>query len=180
MSDSKEPEKPRLKIRPATIQDAAAIWELVREIGVLDLNSAYLYLLLCRDFADTCLVAEGSHGLAGFVTAYHPPDRTDVLFIWQVGISQDARRQGLAGRLLQQLIAGRPTATVRYIEATVSPSNLASRRLFDSLAAQLGAPLTESESDGFAKQHFPAGDHEPEPLIRIGPLPIIDPDSESD
>ena len=40
---------------------------------------------------------------------------------------------------------------------------------FDSLAAELEVSLIESE--GFIESHFGAGNHESEPLLRIGPLP---------
>ena len=165
-----EPDKQEFTLRHPTLDDAPLIWRLVRETGVLDENSSYAYLLLCRDFAETCLVAERDSQLAGFVTAYRPPTQSDVLFVWQIGVSASSRRQGLGLRMLCELVrrcrAG--DASIGFVEATVAPSNTASRRLFDALAKRLEATLTEA--DGFGETHFPSGDHEAEPLIRIGPL----------
>jgi diaminobutyrate acetyltransferase len=90
-----ETDKQEFTLRSPTVDDGAAIWQLVRETGVLDENSAYAYLLLCRDFARTSLVAERDSQLAGFVTAYRPPQRLQMLFVWQISVSQSARRQGL-------------------------------------------------------------------------------------
>lgn len=165
-----EPDKQEFTLRHPTLDDAPWIWRLVRETGVLDENSSYAYLLLCQDFAETCLVAERDSQLAGFVTAYRPPQRSDVLFVWQVGVSAPARRQGLALRMLRDLVSRcRPDdAPVTFVEATVAPSNTASRRLFEVLANRLEAPLVEA--DGFSESHFRFGSHEAEPLIRIGPL----------
>lgn len=167
MSESREL---LLNFRRPQVADAAAVWNLVRETGVLDQNSAYAYLLLFRDFADTCLVADDGGTIAGFVTGYRPPERPDVLFVWQIGVSPAAQRRGLGRRLLSELVGTvrRHGSPVDYIEATISPSNAASRRLFERLADDLGVPFHRAEC--FLESHFPAGGHEEEPLIRIGPL----------
>jgi len=44
----------QLKFRKPCAQDGAGIWDLVRETEVLDLNSAYCYLMLGKYFPDTC------------------------------------------------------------------------------------------------------------------------------
>ncbi len=159
--------KSACQIRSATTNDAPKIWRLVHDSGVLDPNSAYLYLLLCRDFADTCLVAYQDDSLAGFVTGYRLPTDTSVLFVWQVGVAQNAQRQGIASTLLNELLQRCDPATLSAIEATVAPSNSASRSLFESLARKFNVPLIDVPSEGFTKSDFPPGDHEDEPRIRI-------------
>ena len=163
-----ESDKQEFTLRHPTLDDAPWIWRLVRETGVLDENSLYAYLLLCRDFAETCLVADRDSQLAGFVTAYQPPQRSNVLFVWQVGVSVMARRQGLALRMLCELVSRRRDASIEFVESTVASSNTASRHLFKALANRLEAPLADAH--GFAESHFRFGNHEAEPLIRIGPL----------
>lgn len=161
------------QFRPPTLADAPLVWQLVRDSGVLDLNSCYLYLLLCRDFAETCRVAEGDQGLAGFVTAYRPPLRSESLFIWQVGVAPHARRQGLASRMLRSLLSSPGCRDVRFLEATVSPSNTASRRMFETLARALEVPI--QWTDGFLPEHFGSQqEHEAESLMRIGPFERIE------
>ncbi|MGE4220112.1 MAG: diaminobutyrate acetyltransferase [Alphaproteobacteria bacterium] len=151
--------------------DGAAIWKLVRDGGTLDLNSPYAYLLVATDFADTSLIAERGGEAVGFVAAYRPPPRPDTLFVWQVGVAPAARGQGLAGRMLAALAdeaAGR--RGVRWLEATVTPSNAASDALFRSFARRRG--LACAVGDGFAAADFPDTDpkHEAERHYRIGPL----------
>jgi len=166
---TRESEKPELELRSPTTKDAARIWQLVRETGVLDPNSAYLYLLLCRDFRDTCLVAVQEESTVGFVSGYMLPGDPGVLFVWQVGVASNAKRQGIGLRLLRELIE-RNARSLTAIEATVSPSNVASRRLFESLARVLGASVVDVPDGGFNAGDFPPGDHEAEPRIRISPL----------
>ena len=158
-------------VRQPVPQDGAAVWELIRRAGTLDLNSAYCYLLLCDRFGDTCAVAEQEGRLIGFVSAFFSADRPDTLFVWQIGVDDAYRGQGIGASLIRAVIE-RPAcrSRIRYIEATVSPSNRASNRLFERLADDLKVRLAHAD-DGYEAALFPVGTaHEDEPLIRIGPL----------
>ncbi len=148
-------------------EDGAAMWRLVKEMDTLELNSAYFYVLFARDFSNTGVVAETSDGeLAGFVVGHHPPARPDAVFVWQIGVAPWMRRQGLARRMLDALVA-RQSSQVQWLEATVSPDNEPSMGLFRSFARDRSVKCRES--DYFEAQLFP-GAHEAERLFRIGPL----------
>ncbi|WP_305909417.1 diaminobutyrate acetyltransferase [Methylomarinum sp. Ch1-1] len=157
-----------LTFRHPSIADGAAIWQLVINAGTLDQNSSYLYLLLCRDFADCCAVAERDGQLQGFVTGFRSFKRPDVWFVWQVGVAPSARGQGLAKRLTHFVLRAQASQGVCYLETTVTASNSASRALFSGIAKRLGAELLESEL--FNAELFPESGHESEPLLRIGPF----------
>lgn len=161
------PASSKFLLREPGISDGAAIYRLVRACPPLDLNSRYAYLLLCAHHSGTCVVAEDSRGLTGFVSAYRPPDTGDVIFVWQVAIASTARGQGLALHMLAHLLARPVLAGCRWIETTVTPSNGSSRRLFAKLAASLGTQ--SKKNDFFSGEDFQDPHHEPEMLIRIGP-----------
>ncbi len=155
--------------RPPQLADGAPIWELVRAAGNLDLNAVYAYQLLCDRFSSSCVVAESEGQLLGFATAFIPPGQPDTLFVWQVGVAPAARGQGVARKMLEELLERPQCSGVHWIEGTVSPSNNASRALFASLAKKLEAKLVEQ--DYIEPHHFPEGcDHEAEPLLRLGPF----------
>ncbi|WP_237057149.1 diaminobutyrate acetyltransferase [Microbulbifer sediminum] len=164
---------PNIHFRHPGIADGAAIWRLVVDAGTLDRNSSYLYLLLCRDFADCCVVAERGDTLVGFTTGYRSAARPDTWFLWQVGVAAEARGQGLAKQMVTFALTNLVPGEVRYLETTVSPSNAASRALFRSIARQFETQLLESPL--FDASLFPGteGEHESEPLLRLGPF---DPD----
>ncbi|HWL30219.1 MAG TPA: diaminobutyrate acetyltransferase [Burkholderiaceae bacterium] len=168
------PHRPRsddaaaLWLRAPKPADAASIHRLVVECPPLDLNSLYAYLLLTEHFSQTCILAGRGDEVLGFVSGYRPPDRVDVLFVWQVAVHPAARGQGLARRLLGDLLARPALQDVRFIETTVSPDNLASRQVFTAVAETCGAPVTEHSL--FPTQLFGGADHQDEPLLRIGPL----------
>lgn len=157
-----------INLRSPTKGDAPAIHRLVSQCPPLDLNSLYSYLLLAEHFPATCIVAETDGVAFGFVSAYKPPTRPDALFIWQVAVHERARGRGLGKQMLQALLQRPNLADVRYLETTVSPGNAASRRMFDLLAQNLGAAV--SEAPLFSRTMFGPQAHDDEPLLRIGPL----------
>lgn len=157
-----------LAIRTSDVDDAAKIWRIVEESGVLDVNSRYCYLLLCREFSDTCLVATLRNRVVGFVTAFRSPARPHTLFVWQIGVDAALRGQGVAGQLLDSLTSLATGEPIRFLEATVTPSNTASRHLFQSFAGRHGVACHIEA--GFTSEML-GGQHEAEQLFRIGPFP---------
>ena len=150
------------------ISDGPKLWDLASAAGNLDVNSRYHYLLWCRDFADTTVVARSADGrAAGFLTGYRRPSAPETFFVWQVAVSPDFRRRGLARRMLDHLVDSLRSRGVRYVEATVTPDNKASMRLFESFAEANGADLALDVL--FSERELGSG-HEPEVLHRIGPL----------
>ncbi|MEV6318474.1 diaminobutyrate acetyltransferase [Streptomyces sp. NPDC051776] len=153
------------------VEDGAAIWRIARDSQVLDLNSSYSYLLWCRDFAGTSVVArdEDSGEPVGFVTGYIRPERPQTLVVWQVAVDRAQRGRGLAASLLDGLTA-RVTGElgVRRVETTITPDNTASNRLFTSFAERHGASVDREVL--FHGGLFPDGGHEPEVLYKIGPF----------
>ncbi|GAB3483673.1 diaminobutyrate acetyltransferase [Nocardiopsis coralliicola] len=155
--------------RPA-LEHGPDLWRLARDCG-LDLNSAYAYTLWCRDFAETSVIAHDAGGApCGYVIGYRRPDAPGTYFLWQVGVAGRMRGRRLARRMLDHLAERFPAQGVTRLEATVTPDNAASRALFGSFAAAHGAEAQWSPL--FAMEHFPSeGEgHEPEDLVRIGPL----------
>lgn len=150
------------------VSHGADIHRLIEACPPLDVNSTYLYLLLCEHFAGTCVRATRDDGTVGFVSAYCPPGRADVVFVWQVAVAAQVRGQGLAHSMLLDLLARDAVKPCRYLETTVSPSNDPSRAVFHALAKTLAAPL--SEKPLFLETHFGREAHESETLIRIGPF----------
>lgn len=151
--------------------EGAGMWELVKETGVLDLNSAYLYLMMGHYYGQTCLVAKKNDQVRGFVMGFIPPGRENCYFLWQVGVSVTARGQGLATRMIQHLLKQPACKNVRYLETTITPSNAASRKLFQGLARRWDAKL--KIQTGFDASLFPHhAAHESEDLFSIGPFDL--------
>jgi L-2,4-diaminobutyric acid acetyltransferase len=158
-----------IDFRAPRVGDAAAVWRLAGRCGSLDQNSPYAYLLVCTHFAATSVVAVRDGEVVAFAAAYRPPTEPGALFVWQVAVDEGVRRRGVGRAVLQALLERPASADARHLEATVTPSNQASQRLFRSLASDNRAPCHVSLM--FPPSAFPAGRHEAKLLFRIGPLP---------
>ena len=152
--------------REPTVADGHRIRALVEATGALEPNSTYCYLLLSSHFAGTSGVATRGGDLVGAVLAYTKPTAAETLFVWQVGVHPAARGLGIGRRLLHHVLDR--CAQVRFLEATVTSDNEASWALFRAVARDRGASLTRGA--GFERAHFGGDTHEPEALLRIGPL----------
>ncbi len=155
-------------LRQPVAEDAMSLHRLVEQSPPLDTNSAYCNLLHCTHFAATSVAAEVAGELAGFVSGYQVPERPDTLFVWQVAVAVSARGQGLAGRMLDHLLARPACHAVNYVETTITSDNHASWTLFRHFAGRHGAGL-ESGVWFDREDHF-AGEHDSEHLLRIGPF----------
>nr|WP_156004181.1 diaminobutyrate acetyltransferase [Streptomonospora sp. PA3] len=154
-----------------TIADGPDLWRLARDTG-LDINSPYAYTLWARDFADTSVIARDEAGQPrGFVTGFIRPTRPDTYFLWQVGVDPGFRGRRLARRMLDHIGERIAARGLVHLEATVTPDNAASRALFESFARSRECEAVWTPL--FGREHFPADgseEHEPEDLVRIGPL----------
>lgn len=158
----------RLGLRAPTKEDGKAVWDLIAACPPLDQNSMYCNILQCTHFAGTCVLAERDGKALGWLSAYCPPDEPETLFVWQIAVHEEARGEGLAHILLENLLARPHLKGVDTVKATITPDNRASWGLFESLARRLDAPIERSdwlESD----RHF-GGRHAPETMISIGPF----------
>ncbi|MDK2820837.1 MAG: L-2,4-diaminobutyric acid acetyltransferase [Clostridia bacterium] len=124
--------------------------------------------MLCKYFPDTCVVAETEGKIVGFVSAFCPPDKPDVIFVWQVAVDESQRGKGLGTALLKELLRRTACAKVHYLETTITPSNIPSRSLFTGLARDLDVNCDVSEC--FSEDLFPGEKHEAELMYRIGPF----------
>ncbi len=167
-ADNRDNPNSLITLDAPTVEDGAAIWRIARDSKTLDLNSSYSYLLWCRDFARTSVVARDRDAKpVGFVTGYLRPTRPDTLVVWQVAVDHSHRGRGLAAAMLDGLAERVRVQGVRQIETTITPDNEASNRLFTSFGERHGATVTRRVL--FDGGHFPDG-HDPEVLYRIGPI----------
>jgi L-2,4-diaminobutyric acid acetyltransferase len=155
-------------IRRPKAADGLRVHELIAHCRPLDPNSIYCNLLQCTHFADTCALAEDSEGILGWISGYIEPDKGNTLFVWQIAVSTRARGQGLGKKLLRALLARSSAQEVRFLETTITQSNQASWKLFQSFADGLEAEIKTVAF--FDKQTHFRGLHDSEILLRIGPL----------
>lgn len=168
LATNESKEAGRLSFRQPVAADGPLMHALVERCKPLDVNSLYCYLILCEHFASSCIVAEMDGELLAMMTAYVLPERRDTLFVWQIAVDARLRGKGVARKLFAHLLKRRGLKHITTIEATVNPSNDASRGLFHALARDCGCDVEETPL--FGATLFGDGDHEQENLIRVGPI----------
>lgn len=152
-------------------KDGCRVTALIAASPPLDVNSAYCSLLQCTDFRETCVLAERGGKLLGWISAYRPPTAPNRLFVWQVAVHPDARGEGLAARMLDELIARPAAAGADTLTTTITQDNRASWALFEAFARRHGATLTKTPR--FDRVSHFAGAHDTELEASISPLPAI-------
>lgn len=145
-----------------------ALNRLVEASPPLDTNSVYCNLLQCEHFSETSVCARQDDELVGFISGYRIPNRPDTLFVWQVVVAESVRGQGLAFRMLNELLERPSCSGVYFVETTITASNNASQALFRKFADRLAAPA--GITPGFDENRHFDGQHESEQLWRIGPV----------
>ncbi|WP_404366538.1 diaminobutyrate acetyltransferase [Marinobacter sp.] len=157
-----------IQLRKPVKDDGYRLHQLVAECPPLDPNSIYCNLLQCSHFAETGVAAEIDGDLVGFISGYIPPLQSDTVFVWQVAVHEKGRGQGLAKRMLKEIVARDACRNVTHMETTITEDNEASWALFRSFARDMDAELTSHLH--FEKEKHFGGKHDSEFLLRIGPL----------
>lgn len=151
--------------REPVVSDGDDIYGLIADCPPLDMNSSYCNFLQSSHFSKTCVLVEHKGEIAGFISGYQKPDELNVLFIWQVAVAPRFRGNGLAFKMLKNILDREGLEYVNAIETTITKANDASWALFKKLDAQNG---NGGEVTTFLDEdkHF-KGKHDTEYLYRI-------------
>lgn len=141
-----------ITLRKPESEDGAAIWALVKACKPLDQNSMYCNLIQADQFRDTCVLAEMEGEVVGWISGHIRPDDAQILFVWQVAVSEKARGRGLARRMLKEIVSRKSCAGVRRMQTTITRDNDASWALFESFADTADAEIGH-------EAHFTRHDH---------------------
>jgi L-2,4-diaminobutyric acid acetyltransferase len=156
----------RVVLRAPRVGDGADLWRIAKDSRVLDTNSSYAYVLWCRDFPATSVVAEVGGEVVGFVIGYVRPQAPHTVFVWQVAVDRSQRGRGIGAAMLDKLLDTVAAADVTVLETTISPDNAGSIAMFAAVARRRDARMTKRPL--FEPGVFPDS-HAAEDLYRIAP-----------
>ena len=155
-----------IRLHHPTKKDTKSIHRLIKNSKPLDLNSEYLYLLQSTYFSDTCIVAKKNDHVVGFVSGFISPKDKEIFFVWQVAVDSTIRGHGIAIKMLTKLFNSPELAHIKYIHTTISPSNVASQKVFEKFADDFGF---DKEISVFATKEDFEEAHEDELLYILKP-----------
>lgn len=144
------------------------MYQIAKDSKVLDVNSDYCYIMWSTYFQNSSMIATYNEKVIGFISGFIQPENNDTLFIWQIAIDEQYRGNGLANKMIHSLFEKVKSNNVSYIEATVTPSNTPSNKLFANLARKMEANYTITRC--FSEADFPDKSKEEEFTYRIGPI----------
>lgn len=157
-----------LTFRHPVREDGQAVHDLIDSCEALDDNSLYCNFLQCTHFASTCMLAELDGEIVGWVSAYRPPEEPEALFVWQVAVAEAARGRRLARRLIANLLTSESCEGVERLKTTITPDNKSSWRMFEGVADEFDAKITDKVWL-CGDEHF-SGDHDSEHMLTIAPI----------
>lgn len=134
-------------MRLLTERDAPLVQELVRICPPLEVHTAFTYWVLCRYQIGYGVVAEDASGsIVGVVTGIASASDPEVVYLWQIGVAPDRRRNGLGRKLLTRWCLQLQDAGRSRLEVSIAPGNGPSRRLFGWLAREQDSALERIRS----------------------------------
>lgn len=126
------------RIRAAREGDLCSIRCIVDAIRDLDKHTTYTYWVARKMFPELFLVADIKEQVVGFTFGVQ---KNDCVFLWQVGVLENFRHHGIASRLIHEFINQAKQRGAVEMLVTISPSNRASKRVFESVAKDSNSEL---------------------------------------
>ena len=127
-----------MKLRQGSLDDIEAVYRLNKEVFPEPWSRASLYSALESNY--DILLCESANILAGYLLSLTILDETQIM---QIAVASDQRRQGIASRMTEELVAS--AVDICTITLEVGLSNHAARPCY----AQLGF-----EEVGYRKNYY--------------------------
>lgn len=129
-----------ITFRHLTHDDVPTLRRLASKSPPLGLHTAFTYWLVGHYFGDYSLLAlDGDGTELGYVMCITKRDETDLLYVWQIGVLPQYRRQKIAEKLLDAIYEKKVRGGgIRRMQVTIDPHNVPSNKLFESFAGRHG------------------------------------------
>ncbi len=125
-----------MNFRQAEEKDTQLIVNLLNDCRPYVLpHHDYLYWILSNYYQSSCFVCEKSDRLIGFVSGLPSVDQSSV-FIWQICVHPDYRRQDVANTLLRMLHEASEKNGFHHLQLSITRENSTSLRMFKKFSAE--------------------------------------------
>lgn len=137
-----------MHIRPLQAEDHSAVYQLMIATANVDNHTPYTLWQAATFDPQFFWVAHDSNTsqIAGYV--FGRPVSKDKVFLWQIAVNPAFRGQRIGHRLVQAFTHSAQIQGFKQLTTTISKGNLASEKLFQSIAAQYQQALEEMGETG--------------------------------
>ena len=132
--------------------DYLKMHRLVGRIEGLVQHPAHVYKIMCDHFGDSVFLANEGEPQetepVGLMLGIISTKMKGLLFVWQIGVDENARGKGIGSKLLQSTIDHARNVGHRGVMATVETTNIASQKLFEKNGFEI---VTEKYQDEYTE-----------------------------
>jgi L-2,4-diaminobutyric acid acetyltransferase len=141
-------------IRLMTESDFPAVWEIVKDSKILDIHTPYTYWAQLNMFPTLMFVAESNSEIVGFVSGIGHFRKDSEAFIWQIGVSEKCRRQGVGMALLSRFREVAKDHGFTRLSLTIADDNPGSKMAFEKFAKAVGSQMVTTGATGTFQDHM--------------------------
>ncbi len=120
----------KLNVRRVKESDFLEVHKFVLGCKPLELYPKHLYKIIFRYFGNTCYILKSDGKIIGFIMGFVSQRHKDTYFLWQIGIEPFSQGQSIGSKMLSELEKEIKNLSLKRIETTVDPQNIASKNLF--------------------------------------------------
>lgn len=131
-----------LNLRSCTAEDVDQVRRFVASCAPLDVHTAFTYWVMFEHWGDLCFVLLEDDRIAGYVSAIGSGRHQDTIYVWQIGVVEELRHQGMAQQLISAVIGAAVAKGYRKAQVSIAKGNEASRRAFERYATSRGHRFT--------------------------------------
>lgn len=107
-------------VRTADISDYVLLRQMAKDCEPLDVHTPYTYWVVCQFFHDSCFIVEDDGKAVGSIMTILS---ANCLFIWQIGVLKEYRRQGISQLLYKSVFDYARINHIDKVALTVSSDN---------------------------------------------------------
>lgn len=134
-----------MKIRQMSEEDIPKIRELISQGSpFVKVYNDYVYWMLGKYEEENCFLAEKDGKIVGILTSIVSLKR-DCLFVWQVAVDKEERKQGIGGMLLSCAARRAKNYGLSALEFGVDPENKPCIQLIMRMTKEWGSQLKTME-----------------------------------
>ncbi|HOM95848.1 MAG: GNAT family N-acetyltransferase [Candidatus Methanofastidiosa archaeon] len=129
--------------RNCTIKDVDRIRKFVNECKPLELHTPFTYWTLFNYFSNLCFLIEEDEKTIGFISGIKSSIDKDVVYLWQIGVSEHHRGKNYASLLIDYFVESVALLNCSKIHVSISPKNMSSYNAFFKYAKGKSYSFTE-------------------------------------
>lgn len=138
-----------LDIRTCTPDDLQRVSRFVATCPPLEAHTGFTYWVTFNFWGETCFLATDGDEVAGYASGVGTGSSPDLIYIWQVGVAERYRGNGLSQLLISKVVETARRKGFRRANVSIAPDNTASLATFRRVATALGGELEKAGEVAF-------------------------------